>query len=72
MPQKTTERFHKSPSLNEVRYEIRGDLAHRARELEAQGHRIDRLNIGNPGIYGFRTPEHLREAVTARLPASEA
>lgn len=72
MPQKTAERFHKSPSLNEVRYEIRGDLAHRARELEAQGHRIDRLNIGNPGIYGFKTPDHLREAVTARLPASEA
>jgi alanine-synthesizing transaminase len=72
MPQKTNDRFHKSPSLNEVRYEIRGDLAHRARELEARGHRIDRLNIGNPGIYGFRTPDHLRDAVSARLPASEA
>jgi alanine-synthesizing transaminase len=72
MSKKTADCFQKSPSLNEVRYEIRGELAHRARELEAQGHRIDRLNIGNPGIYGFQTPQHLREAVAERLPASEA
>jgi alanine-synthesizing transaminase len=72
MPRKAPERFHKSPSLNEVRYEIRGELAHRARELEARGIRIDRLNIGNPGIYGFRTPDHLREAVAERLAESEA
>jgi len=72
MPKKNSDRFLKSPSLNEVRYEIRGELAHRARELEAKGHRIDRLNIGNPGIYGFRTPDHLREAVAAKLSASEA
>lgn len=72
MSTKTSDCFQKSPSLNEVRYEIRGELAHRARELEAQGHRVDRLNIGNPGIYGFQTPQHLREAVASRLPASEA
>jgi alanine-synthesizing transaminase len=65
------ERFRKSPSLDEVRYEIRGELAHRARELEARGIRIDRLNIGNPGIYGFRTPEHLRAAVAEHLVESE-
>lgn len=72
MPTKAIARFQKSPSLGEVRYEIRGELAHRARELEARGQRVDRLNIGNPGIYGFRTPEHLREAVSARLRDSEA
>ncbi|MEG2981522.1 MAG: pyridoxal phosphate-dependent aminotransferase, partial [Stenotrophomonas sp.] len=38
--------------LSEVRYEIRGELARRARELEAQGHKLIKLNIGNPGAFG--------------------
>lgn len=65
---------HPSPSrrLAEVRYEIRGELARHAHALEAQGHEILRLNIGNPGRFGFRTPEHVREAVARGLPDSEA
>ncbi|HEV2608021.1 MAG TPA: pyridoxal phosphate-dependent aminotransferase, partial [Xanthomonadaceae bacterium] len=39
--------------LREVRYEIRGELARRARELEARGLTLIKLNIGNPGAYGF-------------------
>jgi alanine-synthesizing transaminase len=61
-----------SSRLAEVRYEIRGTLSHRARELEAEGREIVRLNIGNPGAFGFETPEHVREAVTRLLPRSEA
>jgi alanine-synthesizing transaminase len=61
-----------SAHLAEVRYEIRGALTRRARELEAAGHAIIKLNIGNPGRYGFRTPDHLREAIAAHLPDSEA
>ncbi|WP_312786506.1 aminotransferase class I/II-fold pyridoxal phosphate-dependent enzyme, partial [Stenotrophomonas indicatrix] len=49
--------------LSEVRYEIRGELARRARELEAQGHKLIKLNIGNPGAFGFRAPEHLQRAI---------
>ncbi|KRG44895.1 aminotransferase [Stenotrophomonas pictorum JCM 9942] len=49
--------------LSEVRYEIRGELARRARELEAQGRRLIKLNIGNPGNFGFRAPEHLQHAI---------
>lgn len=49
--------------LSEVRYEIRGELARRARELEAQGHKLIKLNIGNPGAFGFRAPEHLQKAI---------
>jgi alanine-synthesizing transaminase len=60
-----------SPRLNDVRYEIRGELAHHARELEARGQEILRLNIGNPGAFGFATPAHLREAVAAHLTRSE-
>ena len=52
--------------LSEVRYEIRGELARRARELEAQGRKLIKLNIGNPGnfgAFGFRAPEHLQHAI---------
>lgn len=61
-----------SGRLADVRYEIRGTLSRRARELEAEGREIMRLNIGNPGLFGFETPVHIREAVAANLSRSEA
>lgn len=61
-----------SKSLHEVRYEIRGQLAQRAHEMERQGFEIISLNIGNPGLFGFRTPETMRMAMIENLPASEA
>ena len=60
-PLKTRER------LSEVRYEIRGELARRARELEAQGRNLVKLNIGNPGAFGFRAPEALQRAIAERI-----
>lgn len=53
--------------LLEVRYEIRGELARRARELEGQGRELIKLNIGNPGAFGFRAPEHLQQAITGQI-----
>ncbi|WP_028770440.1 aminotransferase class I/II-fold pyridoxal phosphate-dependent enzyme [Silanimonas lenta] len=53
--------------LREVRYEIRGDLARRARELESHGHKLIKLNIGNPGAFGFRAPEHLQRAIADHI-----
>lgn len=61
-----------SAHLADVRYEIRGALTRRARELEAAGRPIIKLNIGNPGRYGFEAPAHLREAIAAHLRDSEA
>ncbi|NNF17744.1 MAG: aminotransferase class I/II-fold pyridoxal phosphate-dependent enzyme [Gammaproteobacteria bacterium] len=61
-----------SPALKGVRYEIRGALAHRAQELERQGYEIIKLNIGNPGEFGFRTPETMRLAMIENLSESEA
>ena len=61
-----------SPHLSNVRYEIRGALTRRAREMEAEGLPIIKLNIGNPARYGFQTPAHLREAIAAKLHESEA
>ncbi|UPG86155.1 aminotransferase class I/II-fold pyridoxal phosphate-dependent enzyme [Luteibacter aegosomatis] len=61
-----------SAHLAEVRYEIRGALTRRAREREAAGEAVIKLNIGNPGRYGFATPRHLREAIASHLADSEA
>jgi alanine-synthesizing transaminase len=61
-----------SLALKGVRYEIRGHLARRAAELEKQGYEILSLNIGNPGLFGFRAPENMRLAMIENLNASEA
>jgi len=53
--------------LSEVRYEIRGELARRARELEAQGRSLIKLHIGNPGAFGFRAPETLQRAIADHI-----
>jgi alanine-synthesizing transaminase len=58
--------------LADVRYEIRGALTRRARELEAAGVDIIKLNIGNPGRHGFDAPKHLREAIASHIHESEA
>lgn len=57
--------------LRHVRYEIRGVLARRALELEKMGYEITSLNIGNPGVYGFRTPETMRLAMIENMQQSE-
>jgi len=67
-----TNNFNPSESLNDVRYEIRGQLAHRAQELELQGYDVISLNIGNPGRFGFRAPETLRLAMIENLGNSDA
>ena len=54
-----------------MRYEIRGRLARRAHELERLGYEIISLNIGNPGLFGFRTPETMRLAMIENLSDSE-
>jgi alanine-synthesizing transaminase len=68
---KTEPAIRPSDSLRNVRYEIRGRLAHRAHELERQGYEIVSLNIGNPKAFGFRTPETMRLAMIENLPEAE-
>ena len=60
-----------SDALRDVRYEIRGQLANRAFELEKRGYEIISLNIGNPGLFGFRTPETMRLAMIENLGQAE-
>jgi len=68
MPTRT---IRSSPSLASVRYEIRGQLARRAHEMERMGYEIVSLNIGNPGAFGFRTPETMRLAMIENLRSAE-
>ncbi|CAN5343103.1 pyridoxal phosphate-dependent aminotransferase [soil metagenome] len=58
-------------SLAEVRYEIRGELARRARDLESQGRQLIKLHIGNPAAFGFGAPAHLQAAIASHLPQSD-
>lgn len=60
-----------SEHLRDVRYEIRGNLARRADELERAGYEIIKLNIGNPGAFGFRMPETMRRAIVENLQQAE-
>ena len=65
-------RLTPSSCLTNVRYEIRGPLARRALELERAGHEIIKLNIGNPGAFGFRMPETMRAAMIENLAQADA
>ena len=67
----STRTIRPSPSLANVRYEIRGRLARRANEMERLGYDIVSLNIGNPGAFGFRTPETMRLAMIENLRSAE-
>ncbi len=49
----------KSEKLNDVCYDIRGPVLDHAHRLEEEGHRILKLNIGNPAPFGFDAPDEL-------------
>ena len=58
----------KSSKLNNVCYDIRGPVLARARQMEEDGHRIIKLNIGNPAPFGFEAPEEIVQDVIHNLP----
>jgi len=60
-----------SSRIRDVRYEIRGELAQRALELEAAGREVIKVNIGNPGAFGFTVSDHVRETIERNLARSE-
>jgi alanine-synthesizing transaminase len=43
--------------LRDVRYDIRGPVLRRARQLEADGQQILKLNLGNPAPFGLFAPD---------------
>ncbi|MGL5293224.1 MAG: aminotransferase, partial [Aeromonas sp.] len=61
----------KSHKLDDVCYDIRGPVHKEARRLEDEGHRILKLNIGNPAPFGFDAPEELIKDVILNMPLSQ-
>jgi alanine-synthesizing transaminase len=59
-----------SQKLKNVRYDVRGPILVEAQKLEAQGHRILKLNIGNTGPFGFNAPEAIAADVIHNLDQS--
>jgi len=58
----------KSVKLLNVCYDIRGPVLARAKQMEDEGQRITKLNIGNPASFGFLAPEELVQDVIRNLP----
>jgi alanine-synthesizing transaminase len=58
----------KSAKLQNVCYDIRGPVLKAANAMEEQGHRIIKLNIGNPAPFGFEAPQEILADVITNLP----
>ena len=63
--------FSKSNKLANVCYDIRGPVLKHAKRLEDEGHRILKLNIGNPAPFGFEAPEEILQDVMRNLPNAQ-
>ncbi|MCG3187372.1 MAG: Glutamate-pyruvate aminotransferase AlaA [Rhodocyclaceae bacterium] len=57
----------KSSKLANVCYDIRGPVLGRAKQMEEEGHRVIKLNIGNPAPFGFEAPEEIIQDVIHNL-----
>ena len=64
-------KFFKSEKLNNVCYDIRGPVLQEAMRMEEEGHRILKLNIGNPAPFGFNAPDEIIQDVIRQLPQAQ-
>jgi len=60
----------KSVKLSNVCYDIRGPVMERAKQMEEEGQRIIKLNIGNLAPFGFEAPEEIQQDVILNMPNS--
>jgi alanine-synthesizing transaminase len=63
--------LRQSDKLQGVAYDVRGPLLDEAARMEAEGHRILKLNIGNPAPFGFEAPDEILQAVTRNLSTAQ-
>lgn len=61
----------RSNKLDGVCYDIRGPVAREAKRMEEEGHRILKLNIGNPAPFGFEAPDEILKHVIHNLPTAQ-
>lgn len=64
------QKLKKSNKLDNVCYDIRGPVLERAREMEDEGQRIIKLNIGNPGVFGLEVPDEIQQDVVRNITKS--
>ena len=62
--------IRKSAKLANVCYDIRGPIMDAARQMEEDGHKIIKLNIGNLAVFGFDSPEEIQQDMIRNLPNS--
>ncbi|MDM0033964.1 pyridoxal phosphate-dependent aminotransferase [Variovorax sp. J22P271] len=60
----------KSAKLANVLYDIRGPIMDAAKQMEEEGQKIIKLNIGNLAVFGFDAPEEVQQDMIRNLPAS--
>ena len=58
----------KSAKLANVCYDIRGPVLQKAKQMEEEGHKIIKLNIGNLAAFGFDSPEEIQQDIIRNLP----
>src|SRR5690625_4185229 len=63
--------FAQSTKLQDVLYEIRGPVHAQAARMETEGHRILKLNIGNPAPFGFEAPDVIMRDMIQALPYAQ-
>jgi alanine-synthesizing transaminase len=59
--------IQKSEKLNNVAYDIRGPVLEKAMQMEAEGHKILRLNIGNVAAFGVMPPDEIVQDMIRNL-----
>ena len=62
--------IQKSNKLASVCYDIRGPIMDAARQMEEEGQKIIKLNIGNLAVFGFDSPEEIQQDMIRNLPNS--
>lgn len=60
-----------SRKLANVRYDVRGPILTEAQRLEAEGHKILKLNIGNPAPFGFEAPQSIIADMMHHMPKAQ-
>jgi alanine-synthesizing transaminase len=62
--------INKSAKLANVLYDIRGPIMDAAKQMEEEGQKLIKLNLGNLAAFGFDAPEEVQQDMIRNLPAS--
>ena len=60
--------IQKSKKLADVCYDIRGPVLEKAKQMEDEGHKIIKLNIGNLAVFGFDAPDEIVQDMILNMP----